>query len=96
MQLEIVKSGLIAAVGYDAEKEILFVSFHKNKKQTENPTYTYHPFSLARWAEFKEEQTREGGSVGKYFLQFIKPDTTLAVARMAEGDETETGNRNDF
>jgi hypothetical protein len=89
MQLQKVESGLIATIGYDAEKQELHVEFHKSKKQTANPVYSYTPFLPCRWAEFQSSQksdTNPTGSVGRYFIANIKSDTALKVVRVVENE----------
>ena len=86
MQRQAVESGLIFAIGYDSTTQTLEVEFHKSKKQDVNPVYSYSPFPPERFAEFAASQkssTNPEGSVGKYFLEKIKRDASLAVARVS-------------
>ncbi len=77
MQRVAVKSSLVAAIAYDAEKQICEVEFHGKKEGEPGRVYRYMNFTAEAWEAWSKAE-----SIGKHFLSQIKgkknEDGTLA------------------
>lgn len=69
MDLQKVKSSLLAAVLYDAEKKVLHVEFIPKKGQEKRSIYSYSDVSPEKYAEMMAAK-----SIGSYFLKSVKPN----------------------
>ena len=64
MNRQTVESSLINSIGYDPESKILEVEFKKG-----GATYQYENVEVQKY-----EDLRDSFSIGRYFLNYIKPN----------------------
>jgi len=69
IELEVVESSKIHAIGHDPETKTLAIQFKNFKTGQAGSTYHYANFSEEKFAEFKASE-----SIGSYFGKNIKPE----------------------
>jgi len=90
MERKIIVSSLIRSIGYDPEKQILYVEFLRNQKQDVRPIYQYANVTQAKYDALMgiEKGPDENHSIGSHFLRMIKPNHPCT--KIEEKNESKT------